>query len=251
MKIRKALILADQQFPFHINLEPIYKFAREEGPWDHYIELGDMLDLHALCGWTKTSPSAIDWDSVRREIALSNKHLDTMCKIVGKAEKRYSFGNHEERLMYFREKHQHDDYWRRNKSTIPYLMRDLHLRERGFKTYAQNEVHQIGRLHFFHGDDYGTNHCKNNVRNYGANIVYGHVHSPERFTKVSPIKSHPISAWSLGCLCSTNPNWKKGAPNKWVNGFAVAYFLPDGKFQMYPIDIINGRFVSPSGKLYA
>lgn len=249
MKIRKAIILADQQFPHSIDLDPIYRYAADE-KWDYYIELGDMLDMTALTGWTKTSPSAIDWDSIGGEIRVANKHLDIMSKAVGQADMRYSFGNHEERLLHFREKHQYDDYWRKNKSNIPYLSRDLKLKERGFKTYSQNSVHQIGKLHFYHGNDYGTNHCRNNVRNYGVNIVYGHVHAPERFTKVSPINSNPISAWSLGCLCTLNPKWKKGAPNKWANGFAVAYFLEGGNFQFYPIDIVKGTFVAPNGKLY-
>lgn len=250
MKVKKGIILADEQIPHQINLKPINRFIKDFRP-DYMIRLGDMLDMEALQGWTNKSPEAVDWEDVRREIRIANEIFDEQDALLPRhCEKRFSFGNHEERLMHFRERHKDHTYWRKNRSTIPYLLRDLKLRERGYKVYGQNEVHSVGKLNFFHGNDWGTNHCRNNVRNYGVNLVYGHVHTPERFTKVSPINSHPISAWSLGCLCSRNPRWKNGAPNRWVNGFAVFYSYEGGGFQMYPIDIIKGAFVSPTGKMY-
>lgn len=251
--VKLALITSDEQIPYQIEqvFSSIPKFIADEKP-DYQVRLGDMLDMEALQGWTRKSPSEVDWESVRSDIAIANRMIDAQDRWLPRnCEKRYSFGNHEERLMHMREIHRDNNFWRRNSSTIPYLRRDLKLSERGYKVYGQNQVHRIGKLHFFHGNDWGVNHCRNNIRTYGVpGIVYGHVHTPERFTKVSPIESHPQSAWSLGCLCDRNPRWKNGAPNKWVHGFAIAYIREDGRFQMYPIDIIKGEFVAPSGKLY-
>lgn len=245
-----GIVLGDQQVPFQIPMGAIEKFIADEKP-QIKLELGDFLDVRSLTGWTKMRPEDVHWQELKKDTAIGNKILDATDQWLPEGcEKHFWFGNHEERLMKFREKHKTHPFWIKNRDSIPYLLHDLKLKERGYKTHSQNELHRFGKLHFFHGDNYSTWHTAKNLAAYGACLCYGHVHSPQRFTMVSRVDSTPRSAWSLGCLCDRNPDWKNGQPNAWVQGFAVFYVRDDGNFNLYPIDIIKGSFVAPSGKLY-
>ncbi len=246
--MRKGVILADEQIPYQIDLGAVNSFLKDFQP-DIIVRLGDMLDMTALQGWNNKKPGDIDWEEIRQEIKIANRIMDEQDAICKSAkDKRFTFGNHEERLKFFGEKF--PDYWRKNESAVPYLMRDLRLKERGYKTYGQNQLYNIGKLNFFHGEDYSTHHAQKNLACLEANVVYGHVHSPQRYSKVVRITNSPKSAWSLGCLCSRNPTWKNGAPNAWINGFGVFFVQDNGAFNLYPIDIIRGAFVAPNGRLY-
>lgn len=243
--MKRILILADEQIPYQIDLAPIERFAKDFKP-DIVCRLGDTLDMEALSGWTSKSPKDVDWGEIWDEIGQANAMFDRQDKIF-QCETHYWLGNHEERLSKFKIKH--PDFFRKNPK-LPDLMRDLKLKERKYKVHGQNQLIPFGKLYMFHGDDWNMFHTKNNVQNYEVNLVYGHVHSPQRFTKVARVTHSPKSAWSLGCLCSRDPSWKSGAPNSWVNGFAVAYIHDNGNFNLYPIDVVKGQFVAPNGKLY-
>ena len=245
--MRKGIILADEQIPHQIRLDPVNAYIADFQP-DIVCRLGDMLDMEALQGWNHKKPAQIDWEEIRNEIRIANEILDRQDSLHKAKEKHFWMGNHEERLKYFRE--QHIEYWRKNFSTMPYLVRDLKFKERGYKVHGQNDTVPFGKLHMFHGNDWSTHHARKNLSDYEVNLVYGHVHSPQRYTKVSRVSASPKSAWSVGCLCSRNPAWKNKAPNAWVNGFAIFYLHDDGNFNLYTIDIIKGRFYSPEGKLY-
>ena len=253
-KVRMGLITADEQIPFHLRdhngMGAVEKYIVDAKP-DIRVRLGDMLDMNALQGWTRMSPEGVEWDEIRDEIAIANDMMDRQdAKLPAHCEKHFWMGNHEERLMKFRHKNRFSAYWIKNKTTIPYLIRDLKLKERGYKVHPQNDAHPFGKLYMFHGDNYSTWHTQKNVLAYEANLVYGHVHSPQRFTKVGRIDKSPKSAWSIGCLCSTNPEWKNGGPNAWVSGFAIFYLQDNGLFNLYPVDMSKGSFVAPNGKLY-
>lgn len=248
--MKMGIVLCDQQHPYQIPMGGIEKFIADEKP-QIKLELGDFLDCRALNGWARRAPEDIDWNDLRLEIGEGNRTLDSMdAWLPDGCEKHFWFGNHEERLAKFRAKNKHSSFWIKNRGSIPYIMLDLKLRERGYKTHAQNEIYKFGKLHFFHGDNYSTWHTAKNLAAYGESLCYGHVHSPQRFTTVSPINQAYRSAWSLGCLCDRNPEWKNGSPNAWVNGFAIFYLRDDGNFNLYQIDIVKGAFVAPSGKLY-
>jgi len=155
--VRKGVILADEQIPHHINLDPVNHFISDFKP-DIMVRLGDMLDMEALQGWNNKRPQDVDWEEIRDEIRIANRILDTQDSLHKASELHFTFGNHEERLARFRL--QHPEYWRKNISTMPYLMRDLKLKERGYRTHGQNDLFNIGKLYFFHGNDYSTHHTQ-------------------------------------------------------------------------------------------
>ena len=247
MVLKKGLILGDTQIPYAIDLTPIYDYAEDLQP-DYLSLIGDMLDMEAVQGFNHKAPEQINWEEIFEEIDVANKMLDQLDKVCPKAEKHWWMGNHEERLSKFRA--MYPEYCKKNARTLPKLGRDLKLRERGYQIHWQNDLVPFGKLHIFHGLDYNDYHSKKTLFTNEVNVVYGHVHDAQRYTKVSRIKSEPKSAWSLGCLCHRNPEWKNGEPNRWINGFGMFYLRPGGDFNLYPIDIIEGSFVGPNGKLY-
>jgi hypothetical protein len=241
--VTRGAILADTQIPFQIDLRPIYEFLGDFKPTILALA-GDMLDCTELLGVPKIKPDSIDWSKIFQEIDMANSMLDDLAKVCDPKIKDFWMGNHELRLEKFRNK------FPKMKDVVPDLEEQLHLKKRGYRVHDQLEIVKYGKFGVFHGQDYSTFHTKNNVTNYEMNLVYGHVHTPQMYTKHAAVGHEPKMAMSLPCLCNRNPEWKQGASNSWVNGFAVFYLQPNGDFNIYSINIIDGRFVSPDGKLY-
>lgn len=259
MKVKKYIHLADAQCPFEIPALTggILQYAKDE-QFDGVHFLGDNLDLEGLQGWESKQPGNNDWNEIWSEIFRFRKILDIWQSALPRCKDwRWHDGNHELRLKYFLEKFGPSkrypagtDWYIDNKRLVPDLHLELRLGLRGFKVFDQKELTQFGKLNAFHGDDYGSNCERNNANLYGVSIIFGHVHRPGRFTKISPISQDPISAWSEPCLCNRNPRWKRGSANSWSNGFSVTYVRDDGFFNHYPVDIVRGQFCAPNGKVY-
>ena len=254
--VKKYIHLFDGQIPDHIDLSPIESYMSDQK--FHGIQYGgDWLDMTALQGWENKSPDTVDWSEIWEEIDIMNEILDKHQKILPKAERKFWMGNHEGRLYWFLEKYGPSkknpygtDWYRSNKKVIPDLEKELKLKERGFKVYTQYQLGSYGKLKTYHGGDYSDSNEKKNLQLYGVPIMYGHVHRPGRYTKVSPVSSDPVSAWSMPCLCNRGPRWKRGSPDSWSNGFGVSYVRSGGFFNLYTVDIVRGQFVSPEGKQY-
>lgn len=245
MKFKKILFLFDMQIPYQINLSPLLKFKNDFKP-DILVFGGDILDCEGLFGWHNKTLDKIMWginNKLLNEIIIANKILDSFLAHQNPRELYWWMGNHEQRLEDVR------NYYPQIKKLVPPLSEYLGLNTRGFKIYKQNDVVKFGKLGVFHGDDYSTFHTRKNVTDYECNLLYGHVHTPQLFTKVSPVRSQPHIAMSAPCLCSKNPEWKEGKPNSWVNGFVYGYIRDDGNFNIYPVFIIKNKFIV-NGTIY-
>ena len=85
-------------------------------------------------------------------------------------------------------------------------------------------------------------HAKKHLDSYGENIVYGHVHDIQRFTKTD--LGGTKAAWSLGCLkdMSAEKNkWLKGRLHNWNHAFAIIDWFEDDNFKVEVVEIINGK----------
>lgn len=105
------------------------------------------------------------------------------------------------------------------------------------------------KLHFIHGDQIrgGENAAKTAVVQYGLSgcIRFGHYHTAQTFTKTSPVEDElPVDGKSVPCLCTKDPKYNEGAPNKWAQGFLFGYINGDGTFNDYVAIIINGKFIA-------
>lgn len=237
------LALFDLQIPHQINLKPVFDYQKDLKP-DILVFGGDILDCEALQGYRNRTPQSVDWDEIHEEIKQCNVILDQADGISPKAEKHFWMGNHEERLTDFIETYP------KFKSIVPNLVKELHLRERGYRVHGQHELVRFGKLWVYHGDYYGTFHTRKNVYDYERNLLYGHVHAPQMYTKVNPITEEPHQSHCAPCLCDKNPVWLEGKPNAWVNGFTTVFFQDNGHYNLYMTNIIKGKCVAPNGKEY-
>jgi predicted phosphodiesterase len=220
--------------PFHPSYLLFKEFAKATRP-DGIADLGDTLDLPYFSDFSREDipvQASADWED---DVDLLNREWDELQKYC--AEIVWVLGNHD---------------WRAYKqglktpkfaSSLNYRRR-FHVKDRPMKMLTVEEAPaKIGKLHLLHGWYHNQYHCRKHLDVYSGNVVYGHVHKQQSFSKDLPAERKSIQAWSLGCLCDKQPDYLKGKPSNWQNGFAVAYFDDKGNFNLYPINIVGNSFI--------
>lgn len=103
---------------------------------------------------------------------------------------------------------------------------------------------QLGDCVFTHGTIYPDAHARQYATNYAPNkVVYGHLHDFQTWTIRSAMADKKTARYAMtaGCLTHRLPDYKRGAPNKWVNGFVS--FVSDGEVTTPTAHVIEaGRF---------
>jgi len=247
MNIRKVVAL----FDMHIKTTPTDRFKCGWKPdlskalyaclkFCHYFKPdetilgGDEIDLPEISRHTERKKLEREKLRLNHTYECANQILDEVDKFTGD-KKIYLIGNHEAWL---------DDYENEHPEIEGLVGIDkcMHLTERGYTIIPENKAYQIGHARFIHGWYYNLHHAKKTVNEMGDNVFYGHVHDVQSHTKAN-YEQKPIIGHSCGCLCDLDPIWRKGRPNRWVNGFGVFYFLPNGNFTFYNPIIIDGKFI--------
>lgn len=251
MKPKAGLILADMQFPNNnpalLNSVEGYMSSRS---WDYLVYLGDQLDMDAISHHAMQSHDgrSLEGKRLKKDYADFAKILRRHRQIVGKKCQIYFFmGNHEE-------------WAKRLVDTIPTIEgfiepeANLPFEELDIKIIPPRRAMKINRIVFIHGDidrGYGsTHHAKKTVELYNRNVVYGHRHTLQVFTKVSPVGMDDThSAYSIPCLADIHPKWNRDMPTSWLNGFGV-FFFTDDNFSVFPIVAISNHFIAPDARFY-
>lgn len=130
-------------------------------------------------------------------------------------------------------------------------IRDL-LKLQKWETVEQGRGVAYGKLYFIHGDTIrGGEHCaKKAVLDYERNVRFGHHHTYQVFTKVSPVENEVArTGIAVPCLCSKDVGYMERIPNKWVQGFLYGYMTERGPFGEHIAVIINGQLVT-NGRVY-
>jgi hypothetical protein len=201
---------------------------------------GDIVDLPEISKHTERKKLTREGLRLSHTFDIGNWFLDEVDKFT-QGEKVFIKGNHEMWL----------DLWMEENPSLKGMLgieKNLRLKERGYKIIEENKAYKLGHARFIHGWYYTMHHAKKTVNEMGDNVFYGHVHDLQSHTKAN-YEQKPIIGHSVGCLCDLDPIWRKGRPNRWVNGFGVFYFLPNGNFTFYNPIIIDGKFIW-CGKLY-
>ncbi len=134
----------------------------------------------------------------------------------------------------------------------------LRMAERGWEIIPLGHTKVLGNLNVIHGEiltgignQAGIYPSKKAMELYASNVLAGHTHAPQSFTKVSPVnhkKKH--CAWIAPIMGDTNPAYLRNRPTAWLNGFTIVERHPNEKdFNLYPIIITGGRFCF-GGKTY-
>jgi DNA-binding CsgD family transcriptional regulator len=246
-QIQKTVLLPDIHHPHYEErtMEAVNQFIFDYDP-DELVYMGDQVSLDCISFWNRNKPLLKEGQRLIKDYNMFDKDILQVHENITRPNIRRTFmiGNHEYRI---------NTYVERNPELEDFIdmVRHLELLERDYIVVPFNEIHKVGKLNVIHGYYWNMYHAKKTVDDFQGNVVYAHVHNPQMYAKTSPIdrKGYHM-ATSLPCLCNIKPDYKKNAPNFWVNGFGIVEHLPaTGFFNLYMIIIIEGSFMW-NGKYY-
>lgn len=224
--------------------QTVMKFAKDFKP-DTWIHGGDMLDCGVISHHNHGKPGATEGLRLLADATEGRStFIEPVEELVGsKGNLIYIVGNHEDWLTDLTDQ-------------IPSLegLIDLKtiLKLDRWQIVQQGDAYNLGKLTFIHGDQVkGGEHCaKAAVINYERNIRFGHHHTFQVYTKNSALDyKNAKTGISLPCLCTKNPKYGEGAPNRWVQGFLYGY-VGDGGFFNDTVVIINNGKAIINGRAY-
>lgn len=219
-------------------------FAADFRP-DDIILGGDMLDCGAVSHHNKGKPGRTeglrllsDTEGCRREL------IDPLMKLATpRTGLTYIIGNH----CAWLEDLIDDDPALEGIIDIRKL-----LRLEQWRVIPQGGYYNLGKLTFIHGDQLrgGEHVAKAAVIAYERSVRFGHFHTYQTYTKTSAIDLKlGRTGIACPCLCTKDPKYGEGAPNRWVQGFNWGYINDDGTYNDYITVITNGR-ATINGKIY-
>jgi len=210
---------------------------------DYLIWGGDLGNWASFChweeGWASPNQTCDDFESVDKIITRHIGICGNECKYV------WLQGNHDLWV---------DNYCKlavNEKHLKEYdLKKRLFLKDRKIKFIPINKTFNIGKLKFIHGLYCNEHHAKKTLLAYNSNVIYGHIHTEQSYTYVSPVDDTQVRVGrSRPCLCNLNPDYLKNRPNAWTHGFSAWYVREDGTFNEYCVNITKGIFTF-NGKTY-
>lgn len=239
--MKKILALFDCHVPFNIPLDLVWEFAQDFKP-DVVILGGDICEWGSVSHWVADQSRHLDYGTLKQEYeAMKRTVLLPLSQVAPKAKKIFIPGNHERWI---------EQDCNRNPNLREFA--ELHKNIKGWKILAFNESYKAGsNLVYIHGLYTNKYHAHKTAEAFvGKSVRYGHVHTMQSFTNISPVDSkHFYQAQSIGCLCTLNPHFMENQPNAWVNGFDYCYLNDDGTFHPFPIIIVKGKFWA-EGRFY-
>jgi predicted MPP superfamily phosphohydrolase len=224
----------------------VIKYIKDLKP-DIVILGGDIIDAEGLHGVESFKVTDFKKEWYRRDIKLLNNFLQQLQKAAPKATYIYLEGNHEER--YTRLMNKYKDTFSGDFDFIrDAAPKGMKIKWIPYGTY--DSFYKLGDTIFLHGNLYPDLHAKKYALDYSPfKCIYGHLHHFQSYTTRSSLAARdPHYAVTAGCLCSTAPEWKKGAPNQWINGF-ISFVCDDGRV-MPQVHLIENKKFYVGGKEY-
>ena len=241
--VRRAIVTPDKHFPYEDKpaINALVKSIELVRP-SIYVDLGDTGEWESVSQWKwkrkKRPPLEFMIPEIEAEIKAVNDGMDIIDDALDKVdcnERHFCEGNH-------------DNWLNRFVEGYPYLSQyklkvAIKLNERGYTYHPFGKFLKIGKLHFYHGHQYGGQyHTANHLRKLGCNIMYGHWHDLQHMTATH--MDGPKAAWSIGCLkdMSTDANaWLDNRRVNWAHAFAIIDFYGEGEFTVDVVQIIDGK----------
>jgi hypothetical protein len=205
---------------------------------------GDMLDCgvishhnHGKPGRTEGLRLLADAEECRQEVLKPLEQLRASKQV-------YITGNHEDWLTDLSDGHP-------GLAGLVDLERILALKQ--WQLVPQGGHFSLGKLTFIHGDQVkgGEHVAKAAVISYERSVRFGHHHTYQVYTKTSALDIKlGRTGIAVPCLCTKDPKYGEGAPNRWVQGLNWGYVNGDGTYADYVSVITNGKLIGPDGKVY-
>lgn len=217
-----------------------------------FIFGGDQLDFESISHHTKGKPlyrppKAYIQDVEGFDANVLNPIEDLL---PSGAEKVYHLGNHERFERDLIEENPELE------GLVDHV-RILKLDQRGWKVIPLGHSYKLGKLLTCHGEilsgignQCGAFPAKKAVELYGASVLAGHTHSPQSFTKISPVEHvQKWMSWIAPIGGRTNPGYLRNRPTAWLNGFVIIEVMEGGNFNVFPVIVTKGQFAY-GGKIY-
>lgn len=250
--IGRVVTWSDSHHPFidPIAHEAVYGFCR--GRTDVHVHIGDCLDLGGIGHHVEADLVAQYEDPVLAGLLSLGKHFNHLFKITPKAHIIWIFGNHTDRLFRFVKK---NPAWRGIIDDPIGLLKSFGGCSRADRIEIVHltdytEDFKIGKMHFCHGFSTGKHVACTHVEAYDESVTFGHAHTMQMFTKVK--RGNPKAGYCVGHMLSEQARrYLKGAPARWVTGFAyMEYDMKTGNFTQHLLPIVDGGFFY-GGKYYS
>jgi hypothetical protein len=235
-------VIGDLQIPYHDAdiLGLTEDFLIEIQP-DFLVYNGDVFDFYALSDFDK-NPNRIN--RMQDEINIARAILRRHKMILPKAKKKFTLGNHEDRLRRF--------LWTRARelATLDCLTVEelFKLKEYDIELIAYEQGLMVNDIFLIIHGNIASVHsgytAKRMFERHGGCGITNHCHRGGSFYKRD--RFGVWGWWENFCLCHLNPDWIKN-PN-WVQGFSLVHFQGD-RFWVEQIPIVNKKFMY-GGKVY-
>lgn len=218
---------------------------------DGFIFGGDQFDNAEISHHNSNKPLYKERRSyIKNQQEFDEKILNPLEKLLGDVDRRWIIGNHDFWEFEFVEAHPElegliDRYTA------------LGLHDRGWDRIDIGHSSKLGELTVIHGElltgignQAGMYPSRKAVELYGTNVLAGHTHAPQSYSKVSPVdQKKKYMGWIAPILGSTNAAYLRNRPTAWVNGFSLVELQPNGNFNLNIIIVSDGKFAY-GGKLY-
>lgn len=250
MKKTLGVFLSDVHLPDNISLSPVFKYIKDLYQQsvknkDRFLIVlgGDIIDAKGMHGVESMQASQIKLEWYERDTALLSTFMTELKTIAPKADLVFLEGNHCQR--YQRVMSRYPDAWGDRFDFHRDVVKKFYPKSTWVPYGTYDSYYKLGDTIFVHGTIYPTNHAKRYAEVFSPfKVVYGHLHHLQAHTIHNAMPEQPAHfAMTAGCLAHTAPEWKKGQPNCWINGFIdfvsvggittpTAHVIEKGRFQI-------------------
>jgi len=248
-KLTTGVFISDIHFPWNIKLDGVLQYIKELQPTTIILG-GDIIDAEGTYGVDSWSAKDVEEKGIpayARDAKLLLAFIERLHKLSPKSGFVFLEGNHEDRYqrMFRRYPTLLDGKFKFQRDSVPQGVRLDWIPYGNYESF-----YRVGDCVFMHGTLFPDAHAKKMAYCYTPNkVVYGHLHDFQSYTIHNGDPSQPGRyAVTAGCLCGRLPDYKKGQPNKWTNGF-IEYACIDGITTVSAHQIENNKFVV-HGKIY-
>lgn len=216
---------------------------------DEIVMLGDHLDCAGTFSTHQKTYTNELVESYEDDVAAANEFFDLIQDAAPNAKVYYLEGNHE----------QHVERWATrnffNKKDADKVLETfgpqavLRLKERGWQYFKRSEHYmglsipgtiKLGKCFATHGISHSKHAADVHVTRFGANVVFGHVHTAQH-TGTRTVVSDSLGAWCPGTLAKLQPLYRHTAPTSWTHGYHLQWVNPSGEFQPINVAICKGK----------
>ncbi len=173
--------------------------------------------------------------TLQQDLNYAHEELAKIRKAVPKAEIVLLEGNHEQRLT----KYLHSKAEELSCLEALELKSLLKLDSLKIKWIPNGTRTKIGKLWHLHGNEIaggGTNIAKSKFDRLGTNVIFGHHHKLQSYTKRN-YEGEVCGAWANPCMSDLQPDYAHFTD--WVLGFSIIEYGKNGIFNVEQIPVIK------------